>query len=63
MTGRGGWRALTSSPAHSRCVHEYTYVAVATTPGRYVAPPAKAEEMYHPETFGRSGTDRVHIGG
>lgn len=24
----------------------YTYYARATTPGRYVVPPAKAEEMY-----------------
>ncbi len=42
-------------------VFDYTYVATATTPGRYVVPPAKAEEMYHPETFGRSSTDRVII--
>ncbi|MBM3462062.1 MAG: hypothetical protein FJX76_08180, partial [Armatimonadetes bacterium] len=34
-------------------VYDYTYVARATTPGRYVVPPPKAEEMYHPETFGR----------
>ncbi len=38
-------------------VYEYTYVARATTPGRFVVPPAKAEEMYAPEVFGRSGTD------
>ena len=42
-------------------VHEYEYVARATTPGRYVVPPAKAEEMYMPETFGRSGTDIVVV--
>jgi uncharacterized protein YfaS (alpha-2-macroglobulin family) len=42
-------------------VHEYRYVARATTPGTFVAPPAKAEEMYAPETFGRSGTDRVVV--
>jgi uncharacterized protein YfaS (alpha-2-macroglobulin family) len=42
-------------------VHTYTYVARATTPGRFVVPPAKAEEMYHPETFGRSGTDRLIV--
>jgi len=24
-------------------------------------PPAKAEEMYHPETFGRTGTDFVRV--
>ncbi|MGL4647968.1 MAG: hypothetical protein ACRC1H_01065, partial [Caldilineaceae bacterium] len=43
-------------------VYEYTYVARATTPGTYVVPPAKAEEMYSPEVFGRSGTDRVIVG-
>jgi alpha-2-macroglobulin len=42
-------------------VHRYTYLARATTPGQFVAPPAKAEEMYHPETFGRSATARVEI--
>ncbi|RME20730.1 MAG: hypothetical protein D6798_19785, partial [Deltaproteobacteria bacterium] len=42
-------------------VYEYSYVARATTPGVYVTPPAKAEEMYHPETFGRTGTDRVVV--
>jgi len=42
-------------------VHEYTYVARATTPGEFVVPPPKAEEMYHPETFGRTGTDRVIV--
>jgi uncharacterized protein YfaS (alpha-2-macroglobulin family) len=42
-------------------VHEYTYVARATTPGRFVAPPTRAEEMYHPETFGRTGTDKVVV--
>jgi hypothetical protein len=42
-------------------VHEYTYVARATTPGNYVVPPSKAEEMYMPETFGRSGSDRVIV--
>lgn len=42
-------------------VYNYTYVARATTPGQFVVPPAKAEEMYHPETFGRTGTDFVSI--
>jgi alpha-2-macroglobulin len=39
----------------------YSYVARATTLGSFVVPPAKAEEMYAPETFGRSGTDRVIV--
>ena len=42
-------------------VYEYTYVARATTPGTFVVPPAKAEEMYSPEVFGRSGSDRVIV--
>ena len=41
--------------------YEYTYVCRATTPGNFVVPPAKAEEMYAPETFGRSGSDRVRV--
>lgn len=42
-------------------VYKYAYVARATTPGDFVVPPPKAEEMYHPETFGRGKTDRVRI--
>lgn len=42
-------------------VYEYTYVARATTPGTFVVPPAKAEEMYSPEVFGRSASDRVIV--
>ena len=42
-------------------VYTYSYVARATTPGAFVVPPTKAEEMYHPETFGRSATDRVIV--
>jgi len=42
-------------------VYEYTYVMRATTPGTFVVPPAKAEEMYSPEVFGRSGSDWVIV--
>jgi uncharacterized protein YfaS (alpha-2-macroglobulin family) len=42
-------------------VYSYSYVARATTPGAFVVPPPKAEEMYHPETFGRGATDRVVV--
>jgi uncharacterized protein YfaS (alpha-2-macroglobulin family) len=42
-------------------VYGYSYVARATTPGTFVVPPTKAEEMYAPETFGRSGTDLVIV--
>lgn len=42
-------------------VHELTYLARATTPGSFVVPPPRAEEMYAPETFGRGGTDRLIV--
>ena len=42
-------------------VYTYSYVVRATTPGQFIVPPAKAEEMYHPETFGRSKSDRVRV--
>ncbi len=41
--------------------HEYTYVARATTPGDFVVPPPKAEEMYAPETFGRGASDHLIV--
>lgn len=41
--------------------HSYVYTARATTRGNFVVPPTKAEEMYFPETFGRSGSDRVIV--
>ena len=43
-------------------VYEYSYLAQATTHGTFVAPPARAEQIYAPETFGRGGSDRVVIG-
>jgi uncharacterized protein YfaS (alpha-2-macroglobulin family) len=42
-------------------VHTFSYNARATTPGDFVVPPPKAEEMYAPETFGRGAGDRVLI--
>jgi uncharacterized protein YfaS (alpha-2-macroglobulin family) len=42
-------------------VYDYTYVARATTPGTFVVPPSKAEEMYSPEVFGRSASDLVIV--
>ncbi|MFC2176850.1 alpha-2-macroglobulin [Actinomycetota bacterium] len=41
--------------------YDYSYVARATTPGTFVVPPTKAEEIYAPETFGRSGSDMVIV--
>ncbi len=42
-------------------VYTYSYVARATTPGEFIVPPAKAEEMYSPEVFGRSASDKVIV--
>ena len=42
-------------------VWRYDYIARATTPGIFIAPPTKAEEMYAPETFGRGAVDRVIV--
>ncbi|HEX2210543.1 MAG TPA: alpha-2-macroglobulin family protein [Longimicrobium sp.] len=42
-------------------VFTYTYVARATTPGLFIVPPPRAEEMYSPETFGRGATERVIV--
>jgi uncharacterized protein YfaS (alpha-2-macroglobulin family) len=42
-------------------VYEYVYYARATTPGTFITPPSKAEEMYSPEVFGRSGSDWVIV--
>ncbi|MFN7130914.1 MAG: alpha-2-macroglobulin family protein, partial [Myxococcales bacterium] len=35
-------------------VHVASFVARATSPGTFLLPPARAEEMYAPENFGRS---------
>jgi alpha-2-macroglobulin len=45
----------------SEGVWNYSYLARATTPGSFIVPPAKAEEMYAPETFGRSKTSFVKV--
>jgi len=40
---------------------KYSYLARATTLGRFIVPPARAEEMYNPETFGRSASDIIIV--
>jgi uncharacterized protein YfaS (alpha-2-macroglobulin family) len=42
-------------------VYTYSYLALATTPGTFIAPPSTAQQVYAPETFGRSSTDRVVV--
>jgi uncharacterized protein YfaS (alpha-2-macroglobulin family) len=41
--------------------YTWSYVARATTPGQFIAPPPRAEEMYSPETFGRGKSERVVV--
>jgi uncharacterized protein YfaS (alpha-2-macroglobulin family) len=41
--------------------YEYTYDARATTPGTFVVPPTRAEQIYEPETFGRSASTTVVV--
>ncbi len=41
--------------------YDYSFVMRATAPGTFVVPPAKAEEMYSPETFGRCSGVKVVI--
>jgi alpha-2-macroglobulin len=40
----------------------YRYLARATTLGSFIVPPAKVEEMYTPEVFGRTAADVIKIG-
>lgn len=42
-------------------VYTYRYTTQAITPGEFVVPPPYAEEMYHPETFGRGAGDRLIV--
>jgi uncharacterized protein YfaS (alpha-2-macroglobulin family) len=41
--------------------YAFIYTARATTRGTFVAPPSRAEEMYHPETCGRGRVDIVVV--
>lgn len=41
--------------------HIYKYVVRAVTPGEYLLPATKAEEMYNPEIFGYDGQHKVII--
>ena len=41
--------------------HEFTYIVRATTAGTFRTAPARAEEMYSPEVFGRTPTAVIEI--
>jgi hypothetical protein len=42
-------------------LHSFTYIARATTVGRFVRPPATVEEMYAPEHFARTAGGMVDV--
>ena len=42
-------------------VHTFTYLARATTAGKFAALPAQAYPMYERELWGRSASERIHI--
>jgi uncharacterized protein YfaS (alpha-2-macroglobulin family) len=44
-------------------VFEYRYLARAVTPGRFAAPRARAELMYHPEVLALTDGPWLTIGG
>ena len=41
--------------------HTYEYLVRAQTPGTYLQPAAQAEEMYHPEVFGRTSVRTIEV--
>ncbi|HEY1307111.1 MAG TPA: alpha-2-macroglobulin family protein [Vicinamibacterales bacterium] len=43
--------------------HTFTYIVRATTAGSFRTAPARAEEMYEPEVFGRTGTHVIEVKG
>lgn len=45
----------------SEGVHEFSYIVRATTAGRFRTAPARAEEMYTPEVFGRTPTTVIEV--
>jgi alpha-2-macroglobulin len=47
-------RVLLFADALAPGEHTYEYLVRAQTPGTYLHPAAQAEEMYHPELFGRT---------
>lgn len=49
-------RSAVSSP-----VFAVAYVVRAVSPGRYVLPQAKVEDMYRPDRFGRTATGAIEI--
>jgi hypothetical protein len=45
----------------SEGLHEFSYIVRATTAGTFRTAPARVEEMYSPEVFGRTGTATIEV--
>jgi uncharacterized protein YfaS (alpha-2-macroglobulin family) len=54
-------RVLLFAEDMERGEHTYSYLVQATTPGTFLMPATKAEEMYTPEVFGRTEQKNVII--
>ncbi|MFO0553246.1 MAG: MG2 domain-containing protein [Polyangiaceae bacterium] len=54
-------RVLFFVDAMAAGVYRYRYLARATAIGAFVTPPTKAEEMYAPEVFGRTGASTIKV--
>ena len=54
-------RVLLFADYFPRGEHTYSYVARATTPGTFIHPPVRAEMMYRPEVYGRTGTGTLVV--
>jgi hypothetical protein len=48
-------RVVAYAPWVPAGIHRFEYLARATTPGKFAAPPARAELMYDPEVHGSTG--------
>lgn len=54
-------RVLTFVDHMAAGMYHYRYLARATTPGKFIVPPTKAECMYEPETFGRTAAGAFEV--
>jgi hypothetical protein len=54
-------RVLVFATRLSEGLHEFVYIARATTAGSFRTAPAQVEEMYEPEVFGRTGTAVIEV--
>ncbi len=56
-------RVLTFLPHVEPGLYHFRYLARATTPGRFVVPPTRAECMYSPEVWGRTAATTFVVSG